>query len=626
MLALLLPLLALASELPPELNTFLGKPPAAFEKKFLQPAKQLKKAMVHVADKKTDAAIKEFAPLSAKGEMAEHASFELSRAYREKKDFAKSTALANRVLYEFPSTPYRDQLQEMVDENDCDQGLKTKSQSLLFRCLQKISWREWADKEPQVTELYNLLKKSKDPLFGPYVAELIQALPASAPLRARIAKEIPNKDLQAYGTMARYRTRTSPPAGVRPTNPDADLFDLGMQAVLEKKWGDANGSFKKLVADFPQSEHLDRAQYWIARSEEALGNADEAKRRYNEIYSENPLSYYGLQSALRLKKDLSLLIAPSSAEPAPLQGTLLPRQAVAIWRLRALMETGLIDQARMEAKALFQYRPGGSTFGQDNAGGAALVALLYHTAGYSMGAFSQAYAAISLDANQLNAFTLDLIFPSNFQKQFEAAGERTGVNPYLLLSVAKQESAFLPNAISRANAFGLMQLLLSTARDIDGKTTREALFDPAVNTQLGSRYLQKLIERFQGNIALALAAYNAGPTRAVQWQKRMLEFSSMKENFDMDTFIDTIPFTETRRYVGSILRNYAWYKLMNKDGTIGTIEELAFQWQKRPREETHPNPGPAPVVEEAAPNPAAPPPLPPTPLVEPEPATPTLSL
>lgn len=596
LLLLFFPLVAgAASELPPELKAFLGAPPAAFEKNFGKPAKDLRAALDKLGSGKKDQAIKDLSRLSEKGEMAEHASYELAVALRDKKQFAKSTSLALRVAYEFPSTPYRTSLEDLIGKNDCDQGLaesktakgpekSAQAAALLQRCLQRTPWRDWKDRENQIQALYEIFKSRKDPLLGPLIAEMIQALPPSSPLRVKLQKEVPDTELRTYANVARFRTKSSPPPGIKAIYPDQELFDKGMIEVLEGKWSSANELFKQVVSEFPNSQHQDRAHYWIARSEQALGNEEEAKSRYEQIYTDSPLSYYGLQSALRLKRDLSSFIVPAESTPESFKGSLFPRQALAVWRIRAMLESGLVDQARTEAKTLFSFKPGGFTFGQENPSGAALAALLFHTAGYSLAAFSHAYAAVSLEPKLLNTFTLDLIFPGSFQKQFDAAAELTGVHPLLLLSVAKQESAFIPDAISRANALGLMQLLLSTARDLEPKLSRDQLFDPAVNTKLGSRYLQKLLERFQGNIALALAGYNAGPSRASQWQKRMNEYEGMRKSFDIDTFIDTIPFAETRGYVASILRNYAWYKLLNKDGRIGSVEELAFQWQKNKTE------------------------------------------
>jgi soluble lytic murein transglycosylase-like protein len=582
------------SSLPAELRDFLGTPPKGFAQRFANPARKLRSALeARHQKKKSAAAISTLTALSQGSVFADIALYELSLLRRERREFEKSNAHISKLIMEYPTSPYADDVRRLVVENDCDhastlaKGAKNPARRLkaieaLQGCLFQLPWREWDEREAEVTALYELMKKAKDPLFGSFVTEIIQALPANAKIRARLLREIPDADLKSYSDVARYRNNSRSAPGVKPLYPDVEAFDAGMQAVLKGEWSEASELFKKMAADFPDSDHLDRAKYWIARAEEAQGNEEEAKRRFEEIWAEDPLSYYGLQSALRLKKDLRLYLVPSEAKSPKFEGSLLTRQTLSLWKLRALLEQGLIDYAREEARFLFQHRPGGFTFGQYNPEGALLVARLFQAAGYQMGAFSHAYAALSLDQSLLNTFTLDLIFPQVHAEAFTKAAETTGLHPLLLYSVAKQESAFLPNAVSRSNALGLMQLLLSTARDIIPKVTREELFQPERNAQAGSKYLQKLLQRFGGNIPLALAGYNAGPTRASQWQTRMMEYESMKKEFDVDMFIDTIPFTETRKYVGSILRNYAWYKLLHKDGTITSIQELAFQWQKAP--------------------------------------------
>jgi soluble lytic murein transglycosylase-like protein len=588
MIRLLLPALLLsatcsqAAELSPELKTFLGAPPAGFAAKYRAPAKRLRRAFTDYSEGRHAKAAGEFAALN-KGVFADHALFFAGKAAREAKEFSKSTDSLQRLRREFPNSAYDDEAIELLQENSCDEGLRAKKADLLRRCLDGTAWKFWGEREAQATALYEILKVSNDPLLKNYVAELIQGMPANTNLRIRLAKEIKSAELETYASIPRFRSRQVNPPGVKPVNPDQVLFDEGMQSVLQGKWGSARSAFLQFEKDFPGSEHRDRAAYWIARSYDATGDEEEAHRRYEAIFSDNPLTYYGLQAALRLKKDLTPFLAPTKLKASEFQGTPIPRQQLSLWRLRALLEEGLLEIARMEAKSLFFMKPGGSTFGQDNGAGAALVALLYDTASYSNGAFSHAYAALTLDPALLNSAVLPLIFPKPFEKDFAVAAGASGVHPLLLLSVAKQESAFLPNAISKANAFGLMQLLLGTAQEMDSKLKRDDLFTPAANTMAGSRYLGKLLDRFQGNIALALAGYNAGPTRAAQWQKKMLESEAMKKAFDIDIFIDTIPFTETRKYVGSILRNYAWYKLLRKE-KVETVQELAFQWQRNKNE------------------------------------------
>ena len=581
---------AKAPSLPADLEDFLGPPPAKFEQKFRKPALELKAAFRLLGEKKDAQAISKLQAISS-SEMGEHAGFELGRLLSEKKDFAKSSTQLEKLLRQYPGSVYADKAKDLLDHNECELGLQKKGaegQALLQRCLWRASWKSWGSElDPQANALYTQLKSTKDPLFEPFVAELIQALPSSAPLRQRIAKELSGDKLDKLADLARFRSKSVNAAGVKAVSPDLELFESAMKLVHQEDWEEANALFRRFPAEFPQSEHWERAQFWIARTEERMGNKDEAKKRFEQILSENPFTYYGLQAAIYLKHDWAGALAngthgPQASKAAvKFEGSVVTRQAVSLWRLRALLEAGLIEVAREEAKFLFHYKPGGATLGQDKARGALLMARLFGEAGYHLGAFSHAYAALSLEPSLLESSSVRMIFPDIYESDFRAAGEKTGVHPLLLASVAKQESAFLPNAVSRADALGLMQLLLPTAKEVATVKERDDLFRPALNLQAGALYLHKLLLRFENNIAFALAAYNAGPSRMSSWQKDFVAASPLlRRNFDPDAFIDSIPFTETRKYVANILRNYAWYKLLGKDGNISSIQELSFQWQK----------------------------------------------
>jgi soluble lytic murein transglycosylase len=131
-------------------------------------------------------------------------------------------------------------------------------------------------------------------------------------------------------------------------------------------------------------------------------------------------------------------------------------------------------------------------------------------------------------------------------------------------SLIRQESEFNPSAISRANAYGLMQLLPSAGKAMareEGISHFETfqLLDPATNIRLGTRYLRKTLDRFGGVAEYSLAAYNAGDERVFDWQ-------AAGPYSGIDEFVESIPFTETREYVQAILRNQEMYQ---------TIDELA---------------------------------------------------
>lgn len=146
---------------------------------------------------------------------------------------------------------------------------------------------------------------------------------------------------------------------------------------------------------------------------------------------------------------------------------------------------------------------------------------------------------------------LGLRFPNAYADIFEQAGQKQGVDPVLLMSVARQESGFYRFAHSHAGARGLMQLTPSTARHLLAGQRRRLkhlsqLYKPELNIELGSLYLNQLLARFDHNRAVAVAAYNAGPTRVNQWFER---FGALP----VDIWIESIPFDETRQYVQNIL-------------------------------------------------------------------------
>jgi soluble lytic murein transglycosylase len=126
----------------------------------------------------------------------------------------------------------------------------------------------------------------------------------------------------------------------------------------------------------------------------------------------------------------------------------------------------------------------------------------------------------------------------------------------LIAGLVRQESAFESKAMSRVGAMGLMQVMpktaLKLARQLKVRYARARLTDPGYNLQLGSRYLANLIQTFSTPEA-ALAAYNAGEDRVVQW--------TVGQNYlETAEFVESIPFTETREYVQAILRNANVYR------------------------------------------------------------------
>ncbi len=132
----------------------------------------------------------------------------------------------------------------------------------------------------------------------------------------------------------------------------------------------------------------------------------------------------------------------------------------------------------------------------------------------------------------------------------------------MVASLIRQESEFDPVVISYANAWGLMQLLPSVGKELAKHEgihhfDPRDLLDPDTNIRLGCIYLKQMLDKFGGRPEYAFAAYNAGDGRVLDWQ-------AAGQFHDMDEFVESIPFTQTRDYVQAIMRNESIYRELDK--------------------------------------------------------------
>jgi soluble lytic murein transglycosylase len=173
------------------------------------------------------------------------------------------------------------------------------------------------------------------------------------------------------------------------------------------------------------------------------------------------------------------------------------------------------------------------------------------------GWYSQAIATLA----QSGEFDdVRLRYPRPYAAVVAAASELTQVPADWILGVMRQESLFRVDAVSRANARGLMQMLPATAAAVARRwhlpaPTADGLFDPLVAIPLGAARLRDLLDRYGGQLGLALAAYNAGSVPVARW----LPAGSI----DADVWVENIPFNETRGYVEHIVEHivaFAWVR------------------------------------------------------------------
>lgn len=153
---------------------------------------------------------------------------------------------------------------------------------------------------------------------------------------------------------------------------------------------------------------------------------------------------------------------------------------------------------------------------------------------------------------------LQKLYPIKYQEHVEKAAELNEVDKLLIYSIIKAESGFKEDVKSSSGAIGLMQIMFPTAQEIARKIdiqdlTEEQLYEAEKNIMIGTKYFATLLETYNGNVNLAIIAYNAGMGNVNSW----LSEGIINEN---GTDIENIPFEETKMYVKKILQNYKIYK------------------------------------------------------------------
>lgn len=154
---------------------------------------------------------------------------------------------------------------------------------------------------------------------------------------------------------------------------------------------------------------------------------------------------------------------------------------------------------------------------------------------------------------------MKLFYPRKYSQYVEKYSSEYNVDELLVYAVIKAESNFNSDATSNSDAKGLMQLMDTTASEISSNITTDVsfessqLFDAETNIRIGVKYLSELLEKYDGNLYIALAAYNAGIGNVDRW---ISEGKIKKDGSD----IENIPYKETNNYVRKIIRDYEIYK------------------------------------------------------------------
>lgn len=378
---------------------------------------------------------------------------------------------------------------------------------------------------------------------------------------------IENDDVQANATFRELYARF-------PTGRYAEraAWKIGWSAYRNGRYADTVRAFESAAANFPRSDYRPPWLYWSGRAHASLDEQTLAEARYTLVATDYLNSYYGRLAVVqlggrapqrRLVVDAGTRGRPGSGGDAAVSVAPQPPNESVV---RALLDLELYDQALDELH--YAQQMWGSTPAIQ-----ATIAWVDRQRGdlrAGINAMKRAYPQyMAAGGEQLPDELLKVLFPVNYWPLIQRYSAERQLDPYMIAALIAQESTFAADAKSSANAYGLMQLLPSTARpyaralhltkrfSIGLLTTAEA------NIRLGTAYFADLIRRF-GDAHYALATYNAGPNRVARW-------ISERPGIARDEFIDDIPFPETQNYVKRILGTAEDYRRLYGGGAAVAV-------------------------------------------------------
>ncbi|TKB58506.1 transglycosylase SLT domain-containing protein [Ferrimonas aestuarii] len=293
-------------------------------------------------------------------------------------------------------------------------------------------------------------------------------------------------------------------------------------------------------------------RYWRARAMDELGLTEEAQAELQSLAQER--SFYGFSAAQQLGLPYQLNQELPTIEPQ------LSQQVATLESVQRIDELLALEWYE-EAKREWRWQ----LLRQDKPTQQAMTQLAFQRGWHFLSVQG------TITAKDWNA--VPWRFPDAYGDDFAQFAEMRSVDDTLLRAIARRESALYPLARSGANAYGLMQILPSTAKQVARQIGAKypgakGLYQTNYNIRLGSAYIKQLLERYDNNRILAAAAYNAGPHRVKRWLKQS------DGRLEMDQFVETIPFRETRDYVKAILSYQLIYqKLDDRDAVLATDTE-----------------------------------------------------
>ena len=341
-----------------------------------------------------------------------------------------------------------------------------------------------------------------------------------------------------------------------------------------------------------------KAGYWAARDSERAGRTAEACALYDGVIYRYSANWYGYLAMGRMSTMKTQGNCRSTAAPNPTVAKAVANLKIVTVAAETARDNELDRAERSEELStigLFDWAIDELQEAKKTAGNSPKINLALARHYRMKGDNTNALLALAksypdyaqMFPEEMGRDEWEIFYPlSNWSEIKYWAGERR-LDPYQVAGLIRQESVFTPTAKSPANAFGLMQLLVPTARSMAKKyvsktslVTSDSLYQPPLNIELGTAYMRDQLDKF-GRIEYMAVAYNAGPGRVPQWRATLPA--------EMDEFVEAIPFKETKGYVQGVVRNSAQYRRLYDDNgnfkpNVGT-RPLRGEIDTKPREQ-----------------------------------------
>ena len=345
----------------------------------------------------------------------------------------------------------------------------------------------------------------------------------------------------------------------------AAAWRLGWLSWLRGDHGEAAERWGRIPSIRTASQgYRDAATYWVGRAQAELGQTEAATRQFAQLIAEAPRSYYGILASRRAprlppgpgRNPVSVQLAASlPVDPRELL------QADAPWaRVEALRAVGLGEHADDEMEYIVRRSA-------DNPRRLYALSAAYAQESrfyLSLRILRRNFLGVARSAPPVPRTFWDLFYPLGWRAELTDAASHAALDPYFVAAIVREESSFNPQARSRVGARGLMQLMPDTARPLAKSrglpTSEDSLDDPTVNLAVGSAYLGLLMKEF-GEPRLAVAAYNAGPTRVREWWKG-------RTTEDLEVWVELIPYDETRRFVRRVMLAWEEYRRLHGPSAV----------------------------------------------------------